>query len=151
MTNLPELQLEKSFKKDTPSPEKIAGCIAKARHFLKDAQNERLHLASRHLLLFSITSIWCAIVLRAEGWIVGDDANEWAIIEGFRYFVGEEVDEIANYMNRCCNICYSIDSFKPLEDYTEQDIDQLEKCIEKLETIILCWLKEKHPDLLPDE
>jgi hypothetical protein len=132
-----------------PTAADIAQRIQLARLAVEESGIPGLRPGRRFQILYEAAYRWSETVLRSEGWRTKGEGHHEALFSALPHFLGEGAGKIARYLDRCRRkrnlITYGID-LPPVTDY---QVEELAKIVRDLESIVLAWLREKHPQLAP--
>jgi hypothetical protein len=146
-----ELLQDRLIKREQASIKEIATKIDGARHSVQQAGIEGLDHDTRFDLYYDAVYRWCEIVLRAEGWRSVGMGHHETVLSGLQHFLGEEAGDLADYFDRCRRIRHDIHYDWEPGLVGPVEVAEISENAEKLEVLVLTWLRKKHPQLLPDE
>ncbi len=145
-----ELQQERSVRGEKPTKFQMAFRIRGARHAFEQAQTKGLSQDTKFDLLYDSAYKWSDVVIRAEGWRTLGEGHHEAVFSGLLHFIGAEVEDHADYLDRCRSQRHGIHYEWRPDIVTVYDAADLQEFVEELERIVLSWLNDKHPHLMPD-
>ena len=143
--------LRDRLKPEEPSKQQISDLLAAARRDSQDAAVTALTLDGRFKHAYDSGRILCDIVVQSEGWRSVGPGHHETVISSLPHLLGPEATPLAEHLDQArqtrANLVYSgrvgIVSAAELQDLVDT--------VAKLESTVLAWLKEKHPDLRPDD
>jgi len=132
-----------------PTAADIAQRIQLARLAVEESGIPGLRPGRRFQILYEAAYRWSEIVPRSEGWRTKGQGHHEALFSSLPHFLGESAGKIARCLDNCRTklnlITYGID----LSPVTDCEVEELAKIVQDLESIVLAWLREKHPQLAP--
>jgi hypothetical protein len=125
----------------------IAQRIHLARLAAEESRIPELRPGRRFQILYESACRWSDIVLRSEGFRTKGEGHHETLFSSLSHFLGENVGRTARYLDRCRrrrNMFAYGSEFPPA---TDQQVEELGKAVQELESLVLTWLRDKHPDL----
>ncbi|MCX6646155.1 MAG: hypothetical protein NTY09_07350 [bacterium] len=150
MRDWSELRRDNSVKRKETSRQEISNKMDGARISAEDASISAQSLYGQFKDLYDSALMWCEIVLRAEGWVTLGGGHHEAAIAGFLFFVGQDVELLASLLNDCRRIRHNLRYDWEPDAISSIQVVELADAVSLLDEIIIKWLADRHPDLVPD-
>jgi hypothetical protein len=133
---------------EPPTATDIAQRIHLARLAAQESKIPALSAGRRYQILYEAAYRWSDIVLRAEGWRAKGEGHHETLFSALPHFLGDSVNRIGRFLDRCRRrrnmITYGVES----PPVTERHVDELATVVETLESLVVKWLQERHPELI---
>ena len=128
------------------SPEEIHNLIMIVERDLKDAgtgisQDWRFGIAYNAALKL------CTILLYAEGYKAERNLQHYRAIQALPLILGKGKSADAKYLDTC-RAKRNIVEYDYVGGITDQDADELIEFVKELQTDVLAWLHDNHPELM---
>lgn len=138
------------MKFKSTSRDEIAKKILAAQTFGNSAREGNNPPPVKFTLAYDAARIWCEIVLRAEGIIPRSSrGHHEKTISAIVRYLGTEAEPIANQLQQARKTRNDVMYSGELGYVSGSSAENLIETLNKLEKLVLEWLREKHPDLLP--
>ncbi len=142
------MDLMAEFKRT--SSDEITKKIITARSWTLSLRTPGLTLGVKYTLAYDACRMWCEIVLRAENVRVRSTHGHHAqTIDRVSVYLGEKYEVLQNRVQQARKTRNSVLYEGEIEYVTSSVADNLLETLDELEEMVIKWLEEKHPDLLP--
>jgi len=135
-------------KPHTPRPREIADLLASADRNLGDSQVPGLSIDGRYGFAYQGILQAAAAALAASGYRAERDQHHHRILKSLRFTVGldgDTVDRLDKYRKKRNQGVY-----EAVGVVSEQEVSEIVRVAKDLRVRIEDWLKDKHPDLMPE-
>lgn len=146
-----ELLVDNSVRRVDPTRREISNRIQGARISAKDASVSDLTIYGQFKGFYDAAMMWCELVLRAEGWVTQAGGHHEAAVTGFYHFLDNDVEQLAIFLDGCRKTRHNLRYDWEPTVVSDIEVEELAEAVIELETIVIAWIKEKHPQLLPDD
>ena len=146
------LLVEGSMERRKSSKSEIKNLIIRARNYSSDAGQEVISLDLRFQAAYEAGRMWCEIALRAAGYRAKSAAGHHeAVISSIPEILGPDAVRLAEILNKARKIRHTIMYAGEFQVTTKTKVENLLSTVAQIEKSVTNWLKDKHPDFLPDE
>ena len=128
------------------SPEEIHNLLMIVKRDLADAVKGISH-DWRFGIAYNAALKLCTILLYAEGYKAERNLQHYRTIQALPLILGEEKSKDADYLN-ACRAKRNIVEYDYVGGVTDKDADELIEFVKDLQTDVLAWLKNNHPELV---
>lgn len=135
---------------EPPTAGDIAQKISLARLAVEESQIPGLRTSRQFQILYEAAYRWSEMVLRSEGWRTKGEGHHETLFSALPHFLGDRVMKIARYFDRCRrrrNIVLYGSDYPPV---SESQVEELANAVIELESIVVEWLQDKHPELIEE-
>jgi hypothetical protein len=146
--SLSRLLKSKRIARQATSAPEIARLLDSAGHFVKNANVAGLESTAKFLLAYGAALDLAMVILRAGGFKTRGMGHHETAFEALAYLMGAEGKGLAKYLQTCREKRNRI-SYDNWTDIPETETKELLKQLEAFRTLVVEWLKAKHPTLSP--
>jgi hypothetical protein len=134
---------------EPPGDAEIAQRIRLARIAVEESRTPGLRPGRCFQILYEAAYRWSDLAMRAEGWRTKGEGHHETLFSALPHFLGAGADRIARFLDRCRRrrnvVTYGIES----PPVTENEVGRLASAVEELDSLVMFWLKSKHPEITP--
>jgi len=132
------------------SSDEIIKKIITTRSWSESSRNPDLPSGIRYTLAYDACRMWCEVVLRSENVRVKSTFGHHSqTIDKAADFLGEEFNVLQSRLHQARKTRNSVMYDGEIDYVTPSSVDNLIGTLDELEKIVMTWLEEKHPDLIP--
>lgn len=104
----------------------------------------------RYLAAYGAARRLCHLALKAEGYEAArGEGSHKRVIDSLEHTLGAGQKKIVAYLDRCRMTRNALEYDVPGTDVTESDVDELVAKARGLLGVVIDWLNERHPGLVP--
>ena len=130
------------------SPQEIAGLLSIVERDLADAQSD-ISIDWQFGIAYNSALKLCTILLHASGYRPEKNLQHFRTLAALPLILGDKRNEDAAYLD-ACRIKRNSVEYDMAGIATEQDARELLAFAKQLRLDVLEWLKQQHPDLIPN-
>ena len=131
------------------SSQEIDNLLAIVERDLQDVQAKSLSADWQFGIAYNAALKLCTILLYAAGYRPEKSLAHYRTITSMPIILGDEHSDDAAYLNACRNK-RNIVEYDYAGGATDQDAGELISFTVEFKDVVIIWLKENHPDLLPE-
>jgi hypothetical protein len=126
----------------------IAQRIHLARLAAEESRIPELRPGRRFQILYESACRWSDIVLRSERFRTKGEGHHETLFSSLPHFLGEGAAKMARYLDRCRRRRHDFTYGVEFPPATDQQVTELARVVEELESLVLMWLRDRHPELM---
>ena len=135
------------IRKHSTSSQEIRNLIDIVNRDILDAENTDLSPDWRFGIAYNAALKLCTILLYAEGYRVERSLAHYRTIQALVLILGPQKQHDVHYLDTCRTKRNTLE-YDYIGSTTHTDADELIAFIKELQSEVLTWLKENHPELV---
>ncbi len=136
------------LKPHNTTPSQISELWNIAERDIKDARTARLSSDWQFGIAYNATLKLCTILLYSEGYRADKNLAHYRTLQSLTLILGKEMQDDADYLETC-RVKRNTAEYDLAGQISSDEAIELIEFAEELKKMVLKWIGEKHPTLMP--